>query len=292
MTWRSRRPSHAVVVAYLALFVALGGSSYAAITVTGKNVKNRSLTARDVKRNSLTTKEIRNRSLLARDFKLGQLPAGATGPTGAGGPAGATGPGGPQGPIGPQGLKGDTGTVDTSNFFTKSESDGRYLGKADKAADSILLGGQAPAAFQQRVSGTCSGPFSFIRSVQSNGGVACAAPVTSADLSIAAPDNIDVEIAPGVSVISVCHDAGTVFAIRNDGNTSATLNWMYSNGSTVSASGTDLPQNNAEAFGFGGGRIEGQFIYKDGSRVVTILVHAFDGVTNCEVVATALSPTP
>lgn len=33
---RSHRPGHATVVAYLALFVALGGSSYAAIQITGK----------------------------------------------------------------------------------------------------------------------------------------------------------------------------------------------------------------------------------------------------------------
>jgi hypothetical protein len=95
---RSHRPSHAVVVAYLALFVALGGSSYAALSISGKNVKdssltgrdirNRSLTGKDVKRSSLTTREIRNRTLLASDFAPGQLPAGATGPKGATGAKG------------------------------------------------------------------------------------------------------------------------------------------------------------------------------------------------------------
>jgi hypothetical protein len=73
--------TYANVVASLALFVALGGSSYAAIRITGHDVKNGSLTSADVK----------NRSLLGRDFKRGQLPrgaAGATGATGARGPAG------------------------------------------------------------------------------------------------------------------------------------------------------------------------------------------------------------
>jgi hypothetical protein len=79
---RSHRPRHATFVAYLALFVALGGSSYAAITVTGKNVKNGSLTGKDVKNSSLTTSDVRNRTLLARDFKRGQLPAGQQGPKG------------------------------------------------------------------------------------------------------------------------------------------------------------------------------------------------------------------
>ncbi len=35
-----RRISSAHVIALAALFVSLGGTSYAAITITGKNVKN------------------------------------------------------------------------------------------------------------------------------------------------------------------------------------------------------------------------------------------------------------
>lgn len=45
--------TYANVVATLALFVALGGSSYAALSITGRDVKNGSLTAKDVKRNAL-----------------------------------------------------------------------------------------------------------------------------------------------------------------------------------------------------------------------------------------------
>jgi hypothetical protein len=93
-------------VAYLALFAALGGSSYAAITVTGKNVKNSSLTGSDVKNSSLTGKDVKNNSLtgtdiknvksgdvsdgslLAKDFKAGQLPAGPRGQQGETGPPG------------------------------------------------------------------------------------------------------------------------------------------------------------------------------------------------------------
>jgi hypothetical protein len=81
---RDRKPrSHltlANVGSVMALFVALGGSSYAAIKVTGKNVKNSSLTGKDVKNNSLKgadvtglgTGDIRDSSLLAKDFKPGQ----------------------------------------------------------------------------------------------------------------------------------------------------------------------------------------------------------------------------
>jgi hypothetical protein len=91
--------TYANVMATIAVFVALGGSSYAAITVTGKNVKNSSLTGKDVKNSSLTTSDVKNRSLLAVDFKAGQLPAGPMGPGGRAGSQGAKGDQGAPGPL-------------------------------------------------------------------------------------------------------------------------------------------------------------------------------------------------
>jgi hypothetical protein len=60
-------------VAYLALLVALSGTSYAAAKLP---------------RNSVTSATVKDRSLLARDFKRGQLPRGARGPAGPQGPSG------------------------------------------------------------------------------------------------------------------------------------------------------------------------------------------------------------
>ena len=48
-----RRPQPALAISLISLFVALGGTSYAAITVTGKDVRNGSLTGADVKDRSL-----------------------------------------------------------------------------------------------------------------------------------------------------------------------------------------------------------------------------------------------
>jgi hypothetical protein len=48
-----RKLTYANVMATVAVFVALGGSSYAALTITGREVKDGSLTHRDVKRNTL-----------------------------------------------------------------------------------------------------------------------------------------------------------------------------------------------------------------------------------------------
>jgi hypothetical protein len=86
-----RRLTYANVAATLAVFLSLAGGAYAALTVTGKNVKNNSLTGRDVRNGSLAGKDVKDRSLSASDFAAGQLPAG---------------PRGPQGPIGPQGPAG------------------------------------------------------------------------------------------------------------------------------------------------------------------------------------------
>lgn len=74
---RLRRPNYAEVVATLALFIALGGVSYAAVQIPRNSVG-----AKQLKRNAVTTKKVKNRSLLARDFKRGQLPRGLGVPQG------------------------------------------------------------------------------------------------------------------------------------------------------------------------------------------------------------------
>ena len=48
-----QRLTYANVMATVAVFIALGGSSYAALSITGRDVQNGSLTYRDLKRNTL-----------------------------------------------------------------------------------------------------------------------------------------------------------------------------------------------------------------------------------------------
>jgi len=83
-------------IGLVALFVALGGTSYAVAT--------NSIDSRELKNNSIRTQDVRNRSLLERDFKRGQLKAGPQGPRGAAGSAGPAGPPGATGPTGPEGT--------------------------------------------------------------------------------------------------------------------------------------------------------------------------------------------
>lgn len=105
MRRRLRLPSPAMAVALVALVAALGGTSYAAITVTSSNVRNNSLTGTDIRNSTITGADVKNRSLTPADFK-GALPAGAQG---AAGPQGATGAQGPKGDAGAAGAKGDKG---------------------------------------------------------------------------------------------------------------------------------------------------------------------------------------
>jgi Collagen triple helix repeat (20 copies) len=159
-TLRPRRPSAAMLVAFLALCVALSGTAVgkSAVTaaqnlITGKQIKNRSLTSADIKTNSLTGAAIKNGSLLGADFKLGELPAGPAGPKGEAGPQGPAGqqgqrgPQGEPGPQGPPGPKGETGTVDTSNFYDKATSDARFLGATATAANADNLDGRDSTGF-------------------------------------------------------------------------------------------------------------------------------------------------
>jgi hypothetical protein len=83
-------------VALLALLLALGGTSYAVLALPKNSVGTTQL-----KNGAVTAKKVHAHTLLAKDFKNGQLPAGAQGPQG---------PKGDQGPKGEQGQKGDQGS--------------------------------------------------------------------------------------------------------------------------------------------------------------------------------------
>ena len=96
----SRRLRRAItvpnVLATVALLVSLTGTSYAAMVVTGKNIKDSSITGVDVK----------NRSITSMDFTSGARTALAVrGPDGPRGPQGDTGVAGSSGPKGNPGAR-------------------------------------------------------------------------------------------------------------------------------------------------------------------------------------------
>src|SRR5919108_834137 len=101
--WARVRPrlTFANVIAVLALFIALGGSSYAALQIPRNSVGTKHL-----KRNAVTSPKVKPGSLLLSDFGASQRsqlrgPAGPQGPVGATGARGLEGPRGATGPEGP-----------------------------------------------------------------------------------------------------------------------------------------------------------------------------------------------
>ena len=91
-----RQLTYANVMATTAVFIALGGSSYAAVALTKDSVRSRHIGKGQVKgsdlgRNAVTSAKVADGSLRSQDFRAGDLAAGPAGPQGAAGPAGKDG---------------------------------------------------------------------------------------------------------------------------------------------------------------------------------------------------------
>ena len=120
---RLTRPTPAMGVALVALTVALGGTSLAAITVTSSMIRNNSVASIDLADNSVVSRDIRNGSIFPVDLSAGakRTLTGAIGPMGPAGPAGANGANGAQGIQGNQGIQGPAGPAGpTASAFERS----------------------------------------------------------------------------------------------------------------------------------------------------------------------------
>jgi hypothetical protein len=109
------RHLRANTVAYLAIFVALGGTSYAAIAIPNNSVGNKQL-----KKDAVDSKKVKNKTLLKDDFNASTLPAGAKGVDGVPGTTGPQGNKGNKGDQGDKGPNGDQGAPGTR--LTESQS--------------------------------------------------------------------------------------------------------------------------------------------------------------------------
>ena len=94
------KPSPSMFVSLIALFVALGGTSYAAVTlathsVTGSKIAPNAVTLSKIKTHAVSQSKLRpgavSPSKLSPSVKKSLAAGGPTGPTGAAGPTGAQG---------------------------------------------------------------------------------------------------------------------------------------------------------------------------------------------------------
>lgn len=78
------RVSSAHVLAAIALFVALGGTGYAAVKINGKNIKKGTITSRALKNRTITAAKIKQNALGGTEIdesKLGKVPSAASAET-------------------------------------------------------------------------------------------------------------------------------------------------------------------------------------------------------------------
>jgi hypothetical protein len=92
--FRAQVQSPALWIALVALFVALGGTGYAALNIANNSIGTKQLKRGGVKNpdlaaNSVTGPKVKRRSLESSDFKANSLPRGPQGPVGRPGATGS-----------------------------------------------------------------------------------------------------------------------------------------------------------------------------------------------------------
>ncbi|MEI6625034.1 MAG: hypothetical protein WCO40_01690 [Thermoleophilia bacterium] len=121
LTRFGRRPSAATVIATFALFVALGGTGYAAValapnSVGSAQIKEAAVQSSDIKDGTIGSADIAAGAIRASDLSKVAVKAldGKDGKDGAQGPAGPAGARGATGATGPAGVDGSGGSAATT----------------------------------------------------------------------------------------------------------------------------------------------------------------------------------
>ena len=122
-----RLPSPSLAVSIAALVVAMGGTGYAATKLSGSNIKAGTITGKQIKTRSLPAGKLSAKA-------IAQL-RGAQGPAGPAGPAGAAGADGARGPAGIIGFK----TVSSDVVALPSVAQKQATAKCP--AGTIVVGG-------------------------------------------------------------------------------------------------------------------------------------------------------
>lgn len=169
-----RRPGHATVVAYLALFIALSGGAWAAATIG----------AADIERNAVRAKHMKKNSVRAKHIKRNQVGAPKLKPNSVG-----------SAKIRPQAVGAE-------------EVRDRSL-TGPEVADDSLTGLQIdeltldPAVIQRRIAGDC-GPGSALAEVDEDGEATCRSFVNG---SASVLDSGRVNVSPGTTQVLISASA-------------------------------------------------------------------------------------
>jgi hypothetical protein len=224
-----------MIVALISLCVALGGSAIAATKLAPKN--------------SVNSRAVINNSLRLNDFKKSERRK-------------------LKGPKGNQGIQGVAGPPGTPDGYTKTEADGRFLGKGDKASDADKLDGIDSSDFTQG-SGSQAATFRVLADNNQK---------TSIDL-------------PGMGVFSFACDATMVYGLDVTSDVTDHVLWEVSDNGGVPA-GHDSPAGTGSANPISGGNhvIIAQF-HRSHSPLIgitdqnnaTVVMTIIRGASDCRV---------
>jgi Collagen triple helix repeat (20 copies) len=208
MPYRIFRHVRANVIAYLALFVALGGSSYAAVRLTPGSVTSSALARHAVTRtklanNSVTGANVVGKSLTSSDFKPGSVLRGLKGDMGASGDRGLQGLEGLRGdagPAGPTGATGAAGRDGSASIGGRARLSGSAVSAAHGASTPVPLTGATwtqsageldflAGSATVKIPATCTGSFgnALIVSVDGAAQTFALAPAAPASTTVTVP---------------------------------------------------------------------------------------------------------
>jgi hypothetical protein len=199
------------IIGYVALFAALGGTSYAAVrlkpgSVTSAALAKNAVTHAKLARNSVSSTNVANHSLTAADFKAGVLGGSSSGAKGASGFAGSPGSPGPGGAPGAQGLPGG------ASVGARARMSGASVSAPNGASTGVPLSGNTwtqlsneldliTGSMTVQVPATCTGSFgnALIVSVDGTPATFAAAATAPASGTLTVPFNVGTLTEPGQS---------------------------------------------------------------------------------------------
>ena len=237
----------------VALFIALGGTSYAAVipspnSVRSKHIRNGQVKGGDIARNAVRAKhiakgainsdDIQDGSIKAADIDLDSLPklTGTPGPTGPVGPAGAAGKDGERGPTG---ATGPAGSADTPQEVLDKL---KTVDGAGSGLDADLLGGLPVTDFQKRVTGTC-GAAQYLQTVAADGTVTCGTDAGGDITAVVAGNGLTGGATSGSATLGIA--VPLTLTQSNTSNTSPVVDLVHQGQGTV----LRMNQSNASAGG-------------------------------------------